>query len=119
MTARGSIGPDVVGQPGAAGRGVTLREGPGGDRWIVSIMSGHDRKGRWRIAGKCTVLNIMGGNDIKLGDESVPPGGPLIRIRVVSIMAGCGVSRGRKLSREERKRQKELRKAEGRGELDS
>ena len=144
--------------------GLTVREGQGGDRWVVSIMSGHDRKGRWRIAERCTVLNIMGGsdidlndvelsesvtqlnvysfwgggeirvpdgvevqvsnvaimggNDVKLGAEVVPPGGPVIRIRLVSIMAGCSVERGRKLSKEERRRQKELRKAESRGELD-
>jgi hypothetical protein len=163
---------DVVPAAGAGRRavapsstsGLTVREGPGGDRWVVSIMSGHDRTGRWRIAGRCTVLNIMGGseidlndvelsepvtelnvysfwgggeirvpdgvevqvsnigimggNDVKLGAEVVPPGGPVIHIRLVSIMAGCSVERGRKLSREERKRQKELRKAERRGELE-
>lgn len=138
--------------------GLSVREGPGGDRWVVSIMSGHERKGRWRIAERCTVLNvmggseidlndvelselitqlnvytvmgggeirvpdgvdvevsnvaIMGGNDVKLGDEAMPADGPLIRIRLVSIMGGVGVKRGRKLTKEERKRQKELRRAE-------
>jgi hypothetical protein len=138
--------------------GLSVREGPGGDRWVVSIMSGHERKGRWRIAERCTVLNvmggseidlndvelsepitqlnvytvmgggeirvpdgvdvevsnvaIMGGNDVKLGDEAIPAGGPVIRIRLVSIMGGVGVKRGRKLTKEERKRQKELRRAE-------
>lgn len=163
---------DVTVAPGAGRRpiapagtsGVTVREGPGGERWVVSIMSGHDRKGRWRIGPQCTVLNIMGGsdidlndaelsepvtqlnvysfwgggeirvpdgvevhvsnvaimagNDVKLGDEVIPAGGPVIRIRLVSIMAGFSVQRGRKLSKEERRRQKELRKAESRGELD-
>jgi Domain of unknown function (DUF1707)/Cell wall-active antibiotics response 4TMS YvqF len=163
---------DVTVPPGAGRRtvapagtsGLSVREGPGGDSWVVSIMSGHDRKGRWRIAERCTVLNIMGGsdidlndaelsepvtqlnvysfwgggeirvpdgvevhvsniaimggNDVRLGDEVVPPGGPVIRIRLVSIMAGFSVQRGRKLSKEERRRQKELRKAESRGELD-
>jgi hypothetical protein len=145
--------------------GLAVRPGPGGDRWVVSIMSGHDRRGRWRIAERCTVLNIMGGseidlndvelsetvtqltvisvmgggeirvpdgvavevsnvaimggNDVQLGDEVVLPGGPVIRIRLVSIMGGSGVKRGRKLSKAERKRQKELREAERRGELDS
>jgi hypothetical protein len=149
----------------ARGSGVTVKEGPGGDRWVVSILSGHDRRGRWRIAGRCTVLNIMGGsgidlndvelsaritqlnvysvmgggeirvpdgvevevsnvaimggNDIQLGDEVVRPGGPVIRIRLVSIMGGSGVKRGRKLSKDERQRQKELREAERRSELDA
>ena len=149
----------------AAASGLSVREGPGGDRWVVAIMSGHDRKGRWRIAPRCTVLNIMGGsdidlndaelsdrvtelnvytvmggaeirvphgvsvevsnvavmggNDVLLGDEVVPPGGPVIRVRLVSIMGGVAVKRGRKPSKEERRRQKELRTAESRGELDS
>lgn len=140
--------------------GVTVREGDGGERWVVSIMSGHDRHGRWRIGSRCTVLNIMGGseldlndvelsdrvtqlnvysfwgggeirvpegvsvevsnigimggNDVKLGDEVVPPGGPVIRIRLVSIMAGFSVQRGRKLTKAERRRQKELRQREDR-----
>lgn len=149
----------------AGGSGLSVREGPGGDRWIVSIMSGHERRGRWRIAEWCTVLNIMGGseidlndvelsasvtqlnvysvmgggevrvpegvsvevsnvaimggNDVQLGDEVAPAGGPVIRIRLVSIMGGTGVKRGRKRSKEERRRQQELREADGRGELDA
>ena len=162
VTAPGGVGRRAVGPAGTSG--LTVREGPGGDRRIISIMSGHDRKGRWRIAGKCTVVNIMGGseidlndvelsepvtqlnvysfwgggeirvpdgvevqvsnvaimggNDVKLGAEVVPPGGPVIHIRLVSIMAGCSVRRGRRLTKAERRRQKELRKAEGRGELE-
>lgn len=138
--------------------GLSVRKGPGGDRWVVSIMSGHERKGRWRIAERCTVLNvmggseidlndvelsepvtqlnvytvmgggeirvpdgvdvevsnvaIMGGNDVKLGDQATPAGGPVIRIRLVSIMGGVGVKRGRKRTKEERRREKELRRAE-------
>jgi hypothetical protein len=173
VTAPAAVGGTAV--SAARASGLSVREGPGGERWVVSIMSGHDRKGRWRIAERCTVLNIMGGsdidlndveladsvtqlnvysvmgggevrvpdgvnvevsnvaimggNDIKLGDEVVPPGGPVIRIRLVSIMGGCGVVRGRRLSKEERQRQKELRRQErerekelrepdSRGELD-
>jgi hypothetical protein len=117
-------------------------------------MGGHDKGGRWRLARRCTVLNIMGGSDIdlndaelsepvtqlnmysimgggeihvphgvdvqvsnfalmggngvELGDEVVPRGAPKIQIRLVSIMGGSDVVRGRKLSRAERR---ELRKA--------
>ncbi|HYZ80058.1 MAG TPA: DUF1707 domain-containing protein [Solirubrobacteraceae bacterium] len=145
-----------------AGRaGLTVREGQGGTRWVVSIMGGHDKRGRWRLAPRCTVLNIMGGsdldlndaelsgpvtklnmysimgggdirvphgvdvqvsnfalmggNDVKLGDEVAPPGAPTIRIRLVSIMGGSDVARGRKPTREERRRERELRKARRRG----
>ena len=132
-----------------------------GTRWVVSIMGGHDKRGRWRLASRCTVLNIMGGsdidlndaelagpltqlsmysimgggeirvprgvdvevsnfalmggNDVKLGDEVAPPGAPTIHIRLVSIMGGSGVARGRKPTKEERRRERELRKAQQRG----
>ena len=141
----------------AARGGVTVREGQGGTRWVVSIMGGHDKRGRWRLAPRCTVLNIMGGSDIdlndaelsgrmtdltmysimgggeirvphgvdvqvsnfalmggngvKLGDEVAPPGAPTIHIRLVSIMGGSDVARGRKPTREERRRERQLRKA--------
>ena len=136
-------------------------ERQGGTRWVVSIMGGHDKRGRWRVAPRCTVLNIMGGsdidlndaelagpltelsmysimgggeirvphgvdvqvsnfalmggNDVKLGDEVAPPGAPAIHIRLISIMGGSGVARGRKPTREERQRERELRKAQRRG----
>lgn len=145
----------------AARGGLTVREGQGGTRWVVSIMGGHDKRGRWRLASRCTVLNIMGGsdidlndaelsgpltelnmysimgggeirvppgvdvhvsnfalmggNDVKLGDEVAPPGAPSIHIRLVSIMGGSDVARGRKLTREERRQERELRKARRRG----
>ncbi|HEY6398165.1 MAG TPA: hypothetical protein VIX82_11995 [Solirubrobacteraceae bacterium] len=119
---------------------LAVREGPGGSRWVISLMGGHDRRGRWRIAKRCTVINVtggshldlcaaelagreielnvpsvtgggeirvpngvdvqvsdvgvMGGNDVRLGHEVVAPGGPLIRIRLVSIMgAGDALAR--------------------------
>jgi hypothetical protein len=141
----------------AARGGVRVREGPGGTRWVVSVMGGHDKRGPWRLAPRCTVLNIMGGSDIdlndaelsgpltelnmysimgggeirvpdgvdvqvsnlalmggngvKLGDEVAPPGAPTIHIRLVSIMGGSEVARGRKPTREERRRERQLRKA--------
>lgn len=131
----------TVATPGTRG-GPTVKDGPGGERWVISIMSGHERGGRWRVGPRCTVLNFMGGsgidlndaelvdsvtqlnvysvmggaevrvphgvdvqvtnfalmgaNGVKLGNEVTPAGGPIIRIRLVSIMGGTGVLRGRK-----------------------
>jgi Domain of unknown function (DUF1707) len=145
----------AIATPGQRG-GLTVREGPGGDRWVISIMSGHERKGRWRVGPRCTVFNfwggsdidlndaeladpltelnvysimggaevrvphgvevqvanfaLMGGNGVELGDEVTPSGGPVIRIRMVSVMGGTGLKRGRKLSKKERKEQ-QLREA--------
>jgi hypothetical protein len=126
-----------------------VKRGDGGTRWLVSIMSGHDRKGRWRVATNLNVVNVMGGSDIDFNDAEladdvvtvtvfslmggasirVPeginvevsdfalmggndasignplpdPGGPTLRIKLISIMGGTDVKRGRKLSREEKR----------------
>lgn len=150
-------------RPGTSSR-LSVREGPGGSRWVISVLSGHERSGRWRVAQRCTVVNalggseidlrdaelservvelnvysfmggaeirvpegidvqvsnfaLMGGNDVLLGDEVVPAGGPQIRIRLVSIMGGCSVRRGRRPTRDERRKEKELRRAERKGELE-
>lgn len=135
-----------------AGRRLPVRPGGGGQHWLVAIMGGCERKGRWRIAERCTALNIMGGSDLDLndaelgaeevtltvfslmggsdirvpeglnvevsdfafmggngvdiGDSRPDPGGPTLRLRLISIMGGTDVKRGRKLSRAERKRLK-------------
>ncbi|MGO9901483.1 MAG: DUF1707 domain-containing protein [Solirubrobacteraceae bacterium] len=153
-----SIADGHMSTPTSSGAPPAMREGPGGTRFIVSIMSGHDRRGRWRIAPRCTVINVMGGsdidlndaefsnpvtrinvwsimgggevraphgvevyvsgfalmggNDVRLGDEAPPPGALQIRLRMLSIMGGCSVRRGRKQSRKERKRERELHEAE-------
>jgi len=128
--------------------GVTVRRGPGGAKWLVAIMGGCERRGRWRLAERATSLNIMGGadldlsqaelaadhveltvfslmggadiyvpenlqvevsefafmggNSVRLGDN--PRGtGPVIKLRLLSIMGGSDVKRGPKLSRAERR----------------
>jgi hypothetical protein len=126
-----------------------------GANWLVAIMSGRDRKGRWLVGRNLKVINIMGGsdldlndaeladdvvnmtvfalmggadirvpdglnvelsefafmggNDSDLGNERPDPGGPTLRLRVISIMGGIDVKRGRKLTRAERKAQRHLR----------
>jgi len=128
---------------------VPVRHGDGGTRWLVAIMSGHDRKGRWRVGTNLNVVNVMGGsdldfNDAELADDVVTvtvfslmggasirvpdgmnveisdfalmggndadvgnplpdPGGPTLRIKLISIMGGSDVKRGRKLSRAEKR----------------
>jgi hypothetical protein len=131
-----------------------VRRGEGGANWLVSIMSGRERKGRWCVGANLKVIDIMGGSDLDLndaelaadevhmtvfalmggsnirvpeglnvelsdfafmggnssalGDERPDPGGPTLHIRVISIMGGTDIRRGRKLSREERKARKHL-----------
>jgi len=128
---------------------VPVRRGDDGKRWLVAIMSGHDRKGRWRVGANLNVINVMGGsdldfndaefaddvvtvtvfslmggasirvpdglnveisdfafmggNDSNIGNEHPDPGGPTLRIKLISIMGGSDVKRGRRLSRQEKR----------------
>jgi hypothetical protein len=129
---------------------VPVRRGEGGARWLLAIMSGVDRTGRWRLAPRCTVLNVMGGSDldlneaelsddrtelriysimggadvyvpedmnvevselafmggnrVELGDSRPDPGGPVLRVRLFSLMGGTDVKRRRKQPRGGRRR---------------
>jgi uncharacterized protein DUF1707/cell wall-active antibiotic response 4TMS protein YvqF len=58
-------------------------------RWIVGIMGGGDHKGRWRIASRCTVVNVMGGADLDLTGAVVE--GPETVIQVFSMMGGSKI----------------------------
>jgi len=61
----------------------------GGSRWIVGIMGGGDRKGRWRIASRCTVVNVMGGADLDLRDALIDSTETVIT--VYSLMGGSDI----------------------------
>jgi Domain of unknown function (DUF1707)/Cell wall-active antibiotics response 4TMS YvqF len=83
LTADVVAGPAVPASPPA---GLSVRAGAGGTRFVVSIMGGHDRSGRWRIAPRCLVLNIMGGSELDLTHAELADRDTTIT--VVSIMGG-------------------------------
>lgn len=143
---------DHLTAPVSGSKRVPVRRGEGGSRWLLAIMSGLERSGRWRLGRRCDVINLMGGseldlNDVELADDQVQltvwsvmgggdirvpdhmnvrisdlalmggnsirlgeaepdPGGPVLHLRLVSIMGGTDVMRGRKLTREERRAQR-------------
>lgn len=71
----------------SAESGVVVRPGAGGTERIISIMGGHDRRGRWRVGRDLLVLSIMGGAELdfqhaELADRATT-------IRVFTIMGGA------------------------------
>jgi Domain of unknown function (DUF1707)/Cell wall-active antibiotics response 4TMS YvqF len=60
-----------------------------GRRWVVAIMGGSGHRGRWRIAPRCTVVNVMGGSDLDLTEAIVE--GSETEIRVFSLMGGSKI----------------------------
>lgn len=57
--------------------------------WVVGIMGGGNRKGRWHVARRTTVVNVMGGADLDLRDALVD--GTEIEIVVFSLMGGSDI----------------------------
>jgi len=146
--------PGDQGHPETRGNRMPVRRGEEGANWLIAIMSGRERKGRWLVGRNLKVINIMGGSDLDLndaeladdvveitvfalmggadvrvpeglnveltdfafmggnssdlGNERPDPGGPTLRLKVISIMGGTDVKRGRKLTRAERKARKHL-----------
>jgi len=146
----------VVADEEPPGHRMPVRRGEGGAKWLIAIMGGCDRRGRWRLSERVASVNIMGGADLDLndaelagehveltvfslmggadirvpdglnveisdfalmggngvdvGDPSPDPGGPVLHIRLISIMGGTDVKRGRKRTRAEKR-------AERRGHL--
>ena len=59
-------------------------------RWLVGVMGGMDRRGRWRLGRHCRVINIMGGCDLDLSDAVIE--GPEVDITVWSLMGGSDIT---------------------------
>jgi hypothetical protein len=55
-------------------------------RFLVSIMGGLDRRGRWRVRERTTVVAFMGGSDLDLRQAQLE--GDEVTITIVGVMAG-------------------------------
>jgi hypothetical protein len=69
--------------------GVVVREGEGGARYIVSVLGGSDRRGRWRLAPRAKSLNILGGANIDLSEVELAA--PRTELTVFSLLGGADV----------------------------
>ena len=74
---------------GAPQHRLPVRRGEGGARWLVAIMGGCDRRGRWRLAERVTSLNIMGGADLDLNDAELAD--DHVQLTVFSLMGGADI----------------------------
>jgi hypothetical protein len=58
-------------------------------RWIVSVMSGVNRRGRFRLGAHTYAVSIMGGMNVDLRQAELAE--PEVTISVVSIMGGANI----------------------------
>jgi hypothetical protein len=57
--------------------------------FVLGILGSGDRKGRWRVPSKLTVVNVMGGADLDLCDAVFDE--PQVEITVWSLMGGSDI----------------------------
>jgi hypothetical protein len=55
-------------------------------RWVISVMGGTDRRGRFRLGAMTNVLSFMGGANIDLRQAELTE--PEVTITIVSVMGG-------------------------------
>src|SRR3954449_2354542 len=72
-----------------AGRARPVVPGEGGTSRIISIMSGHDRRGRWRVAARLLNINFWGASDLDFNDAELSA--PVTEVRVIAIMGSASV----------------------------
>ena len=83
-------GDAALGVPvGAPAASLPVVPGEGATKWLISIMSGHDRRGHWRVGPKVINFNFWGGSEIDLNDAVLSA--QHTEIRVISIMGGADV----------------------------
>jgi hypothetical protein len=58
-------------------------------RWMIAIMGGSSRRGRFRTAGQVNSVNIMGGDEIDLRDAEIEGG--QLTMTIYSLMGGSNI----------------------------
>jgi hypothetical protein len=58
-------------------------------RWVVSMMGGVEKKGRWRIGDQLMTVTVMGGNDIDLRHAEIDSDD--VTIIAVALMGGMSI----------------------------
>jgi hypothetical protein len=58
-------------------------------RWMVAIMSGSQRRGRFRAVGRINIIAFMGGDEIDLREAEIEDGG--LTLNVVTVMGGATI----------------------------
>ena len=76
--------------PAVAGSSsIAVEGGGGGTRFVLGVLGGGDRRGRWRVAPRVTVVNVLGGADLDLREATLTA--PEVTIWVISIFGGSDI----------------------------
>jgi Domain of unknown function (DUF1707)/Cell wall-active antibiotics response 4TMS YvqF len=88
-TTQAELEPLTEDLPAVASSSMAIEGGGGGTRFLLGVFGGGDRRGRWRVAERVTVVNVFGGADLDLREATLAA--PEIRITVVSVFGGSDI----------------------------
>jgi hypothetical protein len=75
--------------PAVAGSSMAVEGGGGGTSFVLGILGGGDRRGRWRVARRVTVINLLGGADLDLREATLAA--PEVTIWAISLFGGSDI----------------------------
>jgi hypothetical protein len=75
--------------PAVAGSSIAVEGGGGGTSFVLGILGGGDRRGRWRVARRVTVINVLGGADLDLREATLAA--PEVTIWAISLFGGSDI----------------------------
>jgi hypothetical protein len=76
-------------QPAPAPSGGFVPQPRKARNWLVAVMGGSERKGRWRVASRVNAVAVMGGCEVDLRDAEIEA--PEIVITAIAVMGGIEV----------------------------
>jgi len=85
---RGELDALTADLPAAAASAATLAPDTARNerRWVVAIMGGEQRKGRWRPSRRTNAIAVMGGVDIDLREAELADGAEILAIPVMGAV---------------------------------
>jgi Domain of unknown function (DUF1707)/Cell wall-active antibiotics response 4TMS YvqF len=75
--------------PAGVAGSMAVEGGAGGTSFVLGILGAGDRRGRWRVAPKVTVINVLGGADLDLREATLAA--PEVTIWVISVFGGSDI----------------------------
>jgi hypothetical protein len=81
--------PAATGSSAAAGPAAAAPPARRTSSLVLGVLGGGDRRGRWRVPARLTVVNVMGGADLDLREAVLD--GPEVEITVWSLMGGSDI----------------------------
>ncbi|MGH8840279.1 MAG: DUF1707 SHOCT-like domain-containing protein [Jiangellaceae bacterium] len=86
-TTRAELTPLIADLPAGQPRATRGRLKP--TKWVLSVMGGAEKTGRWRVGERLTTITVMGGNDIDLRHAEIDADD--VTIVAVAVMGGMGI----------------------------